>query len=64
AMMNDWLRKKKVELRGAGTAESPHCYKRLTEVLKYHQNTIKILHTLTPIGVAMAGEGEFDPFID
>lgn len=64
AMMNDWLREKKVELRGAGTDESPHCYKRLPEVLEYHQNTIKILHTLTPIGVAMAGEGEFDPFID
>lgn len=64
AMMNDWLREKKVELRGAGTDESPHCYKRLPEVLKYHENTIKILHTLTPIGVAMAGEGEFDPFVD
>lgn len=63
-MMLAWLREKKVELRGAGTDESPHCYKRLPEVLAYHDNTLKILHTLIPIGVAMAGEGEFDPFCD
>ena len=64
SMMMDWIRTKKVELRGAGTDESPHCYKRLLEVLKYHKNMIRILHTLTPIGVAMAGENEFDPFRD
>jgi len=64
AMMDDWVRAKGVELRGAGTDESPHCYKRLPEVLEYHKNTIKVLHTLTPIGVAMAGENEFDPYKD
>ncbi|HOD12804.1 MAG TPA: RtcB family protein [Candidatus Omnitrophota bacterium] len=63
-MMNKWLREKKVELRGAGTDESPHCYKRLPDVLEYHQNTLNVLHTLTPVGVAMAGEGEYDPFCD
>ena len=63
-MMNDWIREKGVELRGAGTDESPHCYKRLPEVLNYHKDMIKILHTLTPIGVAMAGEDEFDPYRD
>ena len=63
-MMMDWIKKEGVELRGAGCDESPHCYKRLPEVLDYHKDTIRILHTLTPIGVAMAGENEFDPFRD
>jgi tRNA-splicing ligase RtcB len=63
-MMRSWVHEKNVELRGAGTDESPHCYKRLPEVLDYHKHTIRILHTLTPIGVAMAGEHEFDPYKD
>lgn len=63
-MMINWVRQAGVELRGAGTDESPHCYKRLHEVLDYHKASIRILHTLTPIGVAMAGEDEFDPFKD
>lgn len=63
-MMNEWLREKNVELRGAGTDESPHCYKRLPEVLGFHTNSIKVLHTLTPLGVAMAGENEVDPYKD
>ena len=63
-MMNDWIRERGVELRGAGTDESPHCYKRLPEVLAHHQSTVNILHTLTPLGVAMAGENEFDPYKD
>lgn len=63
-MMLDWINKQGVELRGAGTDESPHCYKRLPDVLESHAGTIQILHTLTPIGVAMAGEDEFDPYKD
>jgi len=63
-MMMEWIKSKDVVLRGAGTDESPHCYKRLPEVLDHHKNTIRILHTLTPIGVAMAGEDEYDPFKD
>lgn len=58
------LRQKGVELRGGGPDESPGVYKRLPEVLAYHDGTIEILHTLRPIGVAMAGEGEFDPYKD
>ncbi len=61
-MMLKWLKEKGVVLRGAGTDESPHCYKRLPEVLNFHKATIRILHTLTPLGVAMAGENEFDPY--
>ncbi|NTV28604.1 MAG: RtcB family protein [Candidatus Omnitrophica bacterium] len=63
-MMMQWIREKGVELRGAGTDESPHCYKRLPEVLKSHAPSIKVLHTLTPVGVAMAGEEVFDPYKD
>ncbi|MGC1378885.1 MAG: RtcB family protein [Anaerolineales bacterium] len=63
-MMLDWIRKQNVELRGAGTDESPHCYKRLPEVLTQQGATIRILHTLKPLGVAMAGEHEFDPYKD
>ncbi len=63
-MMREWVSKQGVELRGAGTDESPHCYKRLPEVLEHHGATVKILHTLRPIGVAMAGENEFDPYKD
>jgi tRNA-splicing ligase RtcB len=63
-MMNAWIREQGVELRGAGTDESPHCYKRLPEVLDYHAGTVRVLHTLKPLGVAMAGENEFDPYKD
>ena len=63
-MMMEWISKTGVVLRGAGTDESPHCYKRLPEVLEFHEPTIEVLHTLHPIGVAMAGADEFDPFKD
>lgn len=62
-MMMAWINEKGVELRGAGVDESPHCYKRLDDVLKHHSDSIKILHTLVPIGVAMAGN-EYDPYRD
>jgi tRNA-splicing ligase RtcB len=63
-MMLEWVNRQGVELRGAGTDESPHCYKRLPEVLGFHDSTVRILHTLKPIGVAMAGEHEVDPYKD
>lgn len=53
-----------VELRGGGADESPECYKKLEEVLQYQGDTIKLLHRLTPIGVAMAGQEVFDPYKD
>ena len=53
-MMLDWIEREDVELQGANTDESPHCYRRLTQVLKHHALTIRVLHTLHPIGVAMA----------
>lgn len=53
-----------VELRGAGTDESPFVYKKLRTVLNAHSETIEILHELRPIGVCMAGANEFDPYKD
>ena len=39
-------------------------YRRLPEVLAAHDGTIRVLHTLTPIGVAMAGHDIDDPYKD
>lgn len=53
-----------VELRGAGTDESPFVYRKLQDVLDVHAETIEVLHVLKPIGVCMAGADEFDPYKD
>ncbi len=63
-MMAEWLTKSNVVLKGGGLDESPHCYKRLPEVIAQQGDTVRILHTLTPVGVAMAGANEFDPYRD
>lgn len=63
-MMEAWLRNAGVELRGGDVDESPDCYKRLNDVLSYHSDSLDVIHTLKPIGVAMAGKGDFDPFKD
>jgi tRNA-splicing ligase RtcB len=62
--MDRWLTERGVTLVGADLDESPMAYRRLPEVLSEHANTVKVLHTLRPFAVAMAGEGEFDPFKD
>lgn len=51
-------------LKGAGADEAPQVYKRLDEVLKCHQETVRILHRLDPLIVCMAGEDEVDPYKD
>lgn len=58
------LRALGVELRGGAADEAPPAYKRLNEVLAYHKGTVGIMHTLTPIGVAMAGRETVDPYRD
>jgi len=63
-MLNEWIGKKGVKLRGGGRDESPHAYRRLTDVLKEHEGTIKVNHVLSPKAVVMAGEHEFDPYRD
>lgn len=56
--------KNKVALRGGGADEAPEAYKNLEEVLAHQGETIEVLHRLRPIGVAMAGDGTFDPYKD
>ena len=58
------IREKGIALRGGGADEAPEVYKKLEQVLLFHKNTIKILHRLRPVGVAMAGEDVFDPYRD
>lgn len=64
AQMDEWLRERGVLLAGADLDESPMAYRRLPDVLKHHTDTVKVLHTLRPMAVAMAGSGEFDPWKD
>ena len=63
AMMN-WVKDFGVELRGADTDEAPQAYKRLAEVLPEQGKTIRVLHTLRPLGVVMAGSDIVDPYKD
>ncbi|MDA0999914.1 MAG: RtcB family protein [bacterium] len=62
--MNANMKKLGILLRGADTDEDPRCYKNLAEVLALHEDALKILHTLTPLGVAMAGADVRDDFRD
>lgn len=62
--MDRWLTERGVILIGADLDESPMAYRRLPEVLAHHAGSAKVLHTLRPFAVAMAGAGEFDPFKD
>jgi tRNA-splicing ligase RtcB len=54
----------RIELRGGAADEAPAAYKRLNTVLGYHSDTIRVLRSLTPIGVAMAGPDIYDPWKD
>jgi tRNA-splicing ligase RtcB (3'-phosphate/5'-hydroxy nucleic acid ligase) len=62
--MMQWVLEKGVVLRGGDVDEAPQVYRRLTDVLRAHAGTIRILHTLTPLGVAMAGKDMIDPYRD
>ncbi len=53
-----------IVLRGGGADEAPGVYKRLHDVLHYHRGSIRVLHRLQPIAVAMAGEDVDDPYKD
>lgn len=63
-MMDSAVSKAGIELRGAGVDESPFVYKRLTDVLSAHSESIIIDHVLKPVGVAMAGKEIRDPYQD
>jgi tRNA-splicing ligase RtcB len=62
--MMKWINEKGVELRGGDLDEAPQAYRRLPDVLAAHTGTIRVLHTLRPLGVAMAGRDIVDPFKD
>jgi len=64
AQMDDWVKARGVTLIGADLDESPMAYRRLPEVLAAHADTVKVLHTLHPFVVVMAGPGAADPFKD
>src|SRR5213593_891472 len=63
-MMNEWIKGKGVLLRGGGTDESPHVYRRLPYVLEAQGATVEVLHTLRPLIVVIAGADEYDPYKD
>ncbi len=58
------LAAKGIELRGANAEEAPGAYKRLDEVLSHNGDTVRVLHRLTPLGVAMAPGDTADPYKD
>ena len=58
------LAQRNIVLRGGAADEAPGAYKRLDQVLDAHGDTIRVLHRLRPVGVAMAGPDIFDPFKD
>lgn len=62
--MMKWLQDRQVELRGGDLDEAPQAYRRLPDVLAAHAGTIRVLHTLRPLGVAMAGRDIVDPYRD
>lgn len=62
--MDEWLQRRGVLLAGADLDESPMAYRRLPDVLAHHAASVRVLHTLHPFAVAMAGTGEYDPFKD
>ena len=59
-----WLQERGVTLAGGDLAERPMAYRRLPDVMKHHAASVQVLHTLRPFAVAMAGDGEYDPFKD
>jgi tRNA-splicing ligase RtcB len=58
------LRSQGIVLIGGGADEAPEVYKRLPDVLEAHAASIRVKHTLRPLGVAMAGRDVHDPYKD
>jgi tRNA-splicing ligase RtcB len=58
------LREQGIVLIGGGADEAPEVYKRLPEVLAAHGDSVRVKHTLRPLGVAMAGRDIYDPYKD
>ena len=60
----EYCREQGIALVGGGADEAPDVYKRLPDVLAAHGETIRVKHTLRPLGVAMAGRDVYDPYKD
>jgi len=58
------LRAQGIVVLGGGADEAPEVYKRLPDVLAAHGGSIRVKHTLHPLGVAMAGRDVHDPYKD
>jgi tRNA-splicing ligase RtcB len=58
------LREQGIVLVGGGADEAPEVYRRLPDVLFAHAGSIRVKHTLRPLGVAMAGRDVYDPYKD
>jgi tRNA-splicing ligase RtcB (3'-phosphate/5'-hydroxy nucleic acid ligase) len=58
------LREHGIILIGGGADEAPEVYKHLPDVLAAHAGSIRVTHTLRPLGVAMAGRDVHDPYKD
>jgi tRNA-splicing ligase RtcB len=58
------LREQGIVLVGGGADEAPEVYKRLPDVLAAHAASIRVKHTLRPLGVAMAGRDVHDLYKD
>lgn len=62
--MMKWMHSKNIQLRGGELDESPMAYRRLTDVLREHEQTTKVNHILKPLIVLMAGNDVIDPYKD
>ncbi len=62
-MIYNRLQEMGVELRGGGLDEAPQVYRQLKDVLESHEDTIRVVHTLHPLGVVMDGPEKFKPQI-
>jgi tRNA-splicing ligase RtcB len=55
-----------LEVRGGDVDEAPPVYRRLSDVVRAHEetDTIRVVHRLAPVVVCMAGADVADPFRD
>ena len=56
-MLDAWIGPKGVILRGGGLDEAPQAFRRLPDVLAAQGETVKVLHTLTPLVEVTPGDG-------
>lgn len=63
-MQRAWTDSIGVIVRGGDVDEAPQAYRRLPDVLAAQGDTVKVVHTLTPMIVVMAGHDVRDPYKD